>query len=212
MPPILGTFTGIIPGTTGNIVAWKGFDVYETTIFGVVDAAFDPVNISLFRSSKQQILDGTVPEYLGTLDTGEEVQPIIYNDGTVVFLMRKDGEFGSLRWINQNLDADFGTGSGSVGDFCDAIAQMPVGEDLKFLESFVVGSDCKLHRMMAKPVAGQGKNGEPGIPGEMGPPGPPGSIGPRGFDGRQGPMGPQGPIGLTGEACSCCGCPRENLP
>lgn len=95
---------------------------------------------------------------------------------------------------------------------CSEINTWPMGEDVIWGVTVLLGADCKLHRMMFRPTPGQPLNGAPGPPGVQGPPGPPGTTGPRGFDGRQGSVGPPGPRGLTGAACECCGCPRENLP
>lgn len=210
--PIPGPLVPLMVGTSGVIKAWKANDIHETTIFAVVNPAQHPTDLSLYIATKTQLIDGNGYTYIGTVDPGYDLQPLVFNDGKIVLIVGAGTGGGAL--FSQVLDimlTPSPTSSGG-GDFCDAIAQMPMGDDLVFLESVVVGSDCKLHRFMAKPVAGQGANGPPGIPGEMGMPGPPGTTGPRGFDGRQGPQGIPGPRGLTGAACECCGCPRENLP
>lgn len=211
-----GSFVTMLPAFQQSVSAWKANDTSETTIFGTINHILDDNNMSFYSATKSQLLAGSGFTYLGTTPRGKDgsAQPLVYNDGTIAILLTESpspGDSGGLNALGVIvLPTKLGPAIGS--SLCDAIADMPIGDDLKFLESVVIGSDCKLHRVMAKPVAGQGANGPPGIPGELGPPGDPGSTGPRGFDGIQGSIGPPGPRGLTGAACECCGCPRENLP
>lgn len=214
--PLPGTFVELIPAFQQNLSAWKANDPDETTIFGVINNNEDNENMSFYAATKDQLLGGSGFTYLGTTPRGKDgtAQPLVFNDGTIAIMITESpnpGDSGSLNRLGV-ITLPMKLDPSASSNLCDAIGEMPMGEEIEFGVTTLVGWDCKLHRMMFKPVPGQPKNGEPGPPGVPGPPGPPGTIGPRGFDGRQGPMGPPGPRGLTGPACECCGCPRENLP
>lgn len=210
--PLPGTVTQLLPAFTSNVNAWKHNDAAETTIFGVVNSNEDQFNMSFYSATKTQLLSGLGFVYLGTTDRGitGSAQPLVYNDGTVAILITESPAPGDPELFNALKVLVLPNKlSASNTDFCDAIAAMPMGEDVVFAETVLVGWDCQLHRMAHRPYAQPGANGAPGIPGPPGPPGPPGNTGPRGFDGIQGSMGPPGPRGLTGAACSCCQCPSE---
>ena len=193
---------------------WKGNDPNETVIIGTQDS----VNSYLFLATKNQLLAGNGMTSLGSTPRGNggSIQPIIFNDGTIAVMVTEPVGLGYMLFLSQlteTIQPAIGNGNNLIdGNFCDAIAQMPMGPDAVFGETVLVGVDCRLHRMPFKPIAGQGPQGHTGMSGELGPPGPPGNTGPRGFDGRQGSQGEPGPRGLIGAACECCGCPRENLP
>lgn len=213
--PLPGTFVSIIPAYQDKLSAWKANDPLETTIFGVMNANEDANRMSFYAATKTQLLTGSGYVYLGTTDRGinGSAQPIVYNDGTIVILVTESptGDPLSSNELGMYvLPAKLNPSP--VNDFCDAIAAMPMGDDVKYGETVLIGVDCKLHRMAFRVVGTTGKAGVPGAAGVQGPAGPPGTTGPRGFDGRIGPMGPVGPRGLTGPACECCGCPRENQP
>jgi hypothetical protein len=107
-------------------------------------------------------------------------------------------------------EADFSCGPG--GNLCEQLQALETGSDAAFGASYVLGNDCKFHRLpnvdtIVGPQGLQGppgENGTPGPRGEPGPPGQPGSIGPQGNSGPTGAQGPPGPRGLTGPACQCC--------
>lgn len=214
--PLPGAFVQIIPAFQQSVNAWKANDPDETVIFGVINHNEDDENFSFYSATKDQLLSGGGYTYLGTTPRGKDgtAQPLVFNDGTIAIMITESpnpGDSGTLNALGV-IELPIKLEPSSANNLCDAIAQMPMGEDLAFGESVVVGYDCKLHRMPFKPVAGQGKDGAPGPIGPPGVAGPPGATGPRGFDGRIGPMGPPGPRGLTGAACECCNCPRENQP
>ena len=203
-----------LPAFSQNVTLWKHNDPNETVVIGVKNNNVDADNMSFYFAGKQDFLNGNW-SFLGTTSFGKDgtAAPVVFNDGTIALLVTESPsppdsgtENAAIVYTlnNQLQSNDF--------NICNAIINMPVGDDVVFAETLVIGGDCQKHRMMHKPYQAPPQQGPPGIPGIPGIPGPPGTTGPRGFKGETGDRGPIGPIGPTGPACDCCGCPRENLP
>ncbi len=215
MPLPVDSCTNLLPAFIQNVSAWKANDPDETTILGMINHNIDSDHLSFYSATKAQLLAGTMT-YLGTTAAGKDgtAQPIVYNDGTIGIIYTESpnpGDSGALNalkvcTLTNKLEVS------TANDLCGAISEMPMGEDVVFAETVLVGVDCKLHRMAHRPYTIPGKNGEPGATGPPGPPGEAGKIGPAGEKGDKGDIGSPGPRGIEGRPCSCCDCPRDSLP
>lgn len=109
----------------GDVRAWKADDMAETIILGVKDPARDGDDTSFYALSRAGALT-----YLGTTPLGKDggVQPLVYNDGTIVLLTTEapaPGDSGSLAdlyvvTLKTKLSAEPTAGVGTVDAYARA--------------------------------------------------------------------------------------------
>lgn len=205
-----------------DVQAWKHCDSSETMVIAIKnqdggnqDGHYDIWTVIKGAGSgifRQQIGGGKA----------SGVQPIVYNDGSVVYAITRSpnpGDSGSLNQL-EIIPASFSLSPCAASDICGALAELPTGSDAVYGSTAVLGNDCQFHILppIDTIVGPQGPSGPPGQNGPQGPSGVPGPIGQAGSTGPQGPSGPTGPIGppgprgLTGPACSCCENCSSSMP
>lgn len=205
--------TQVLPAFIQNVSGWKHNDPDETTIWGVINNNVDSDNYTLYAATKAQLIAGTYSE-LGTTTFGKDgtVQPIVYEDGTIVLMITESPNPGDSGALNALYSVTLATKLAPADPICKFLGTLGVGDPGIAGQSLYLGPDCLYHALPNQPEVINGEQGPPGPIGPPGIPGPPGSIGPIGLTGSIGPQGIPGPRGLTGPACDCCGCPRDNLP
>lgn len=203
--------------------AYTHCDANETSIWGVRDSNINEDNFTFYYATRQELSTG-IKHLIGTVQGGktDTVVPHVYRDGSVVLFMSQSpnpSDSGSLNRVKYIiLDLNFGPCVGF--NICEALQELPDGENAVFGQTRVLSAECTWRMLSAVdtivgppgPAGPPGQNGPTGPMGVPGPKGDPGSIGPVGPRGPTGALGPPGPRGETGPPCDCCEDCTSSMP